>query len=72
MATESLVKKSLALSFQEGIDEDAKPIIKRYSYSNIDTNATAANLLETAQAIASLSKGEALEFTAVDTNALLP
>lgn len=71
MATGVLVKKSLVLAIQEGMDANGKSIVKRYAYSNIDVGATPTNLYETAQAIASLSKGTVVEYTAVDTSALL-
>jgi hypothetical protein len=70
MASEVLVKKSLALTFEEGVDEKGEPITKRYSYSNIKIDATPQNLYDTAQAIAGLSQGTALDATTINTNDL--
>ena len=72
MTTESLYKKVLVLSMQEGVDEKGKAITKKYSYSNILINAAPQNLFDAAKAIADLSNGSSLEFAAVDTKALLP
>jgi hypothetical protein len=72
MTTESLYKKVLVLSMQEGVDEKGKPITKKYSYSNILMNTAPQNLFDAAQAISDLSNGSSLEFAAVDTKALLP
>jgi Protein of unknown function (DUF1659) len=71
MTTESLYKKVLVLSMQEGVDEKGKAIVKKYSYSNILMNAAPQNLFDAAKAIADLSNGSSLEFAAVDTKALL-
>lgn len=72
MTTESLYKKVLVLSMQEGVDEKGKAIVKKYSYSNILMNAAPQNLFDAAKAIADLSNGSSIEFAAVDTKALLP
>lgn len=72
MTTESLYKKVLVLSMQEGVDEKGKPITKKYSYSNILMNAAPQNLFDAATAISDLSNGSSIEFAAVDTKALLP
>jgi hypothetical protein len=72
MTTESLYKKVLVVSMQEGYDEKGKAIVKKYSYSNILINAAPQNLFDAAKAIADLSNGSSLEFAAVDTKALLP
>lgn len=71
MASELVVKKSLVLSFEEGIDKDGKPVIKRYTYNNIQIAAPAQNLLDAAQAIADLFKGTPTEFNTVSNNDLL-
>jgi Protein of unknown function (DUF1659) len=72
MAMEELLKKSLVLTFEEGVNpEDGKPIIKRYAYSNIDKDVTTENLFQAAQALSSLYHGVAYGFTTVDTNDLV-
>jgi len=71
MASEFHVKKTLSLAFQDGINADGDPIIKRYSYSNIKKTATPDDLLATAQAIASLCKGTQRGFTTIDNNDLI-
>lgn len=70
MATETLEKKSLVLAFEEGMDTKGNPIIKRYLYSNIDASAPSQNLLDAAQAIAGLYKGNIVAFNTIDTNSL--
>jgi hypothetical protein len=69
MANEILVKKSLILSVEEGIDEDGKPIVKRYTYSNIRKAATPDELVAGAAALASLYEGTA-SYSTVNTNDL--
>ena len=70
MATELLVKKSLVLTVEEGLDEGGKPIFKRYTYPNIKSDATPDNLVVHAQALASLYNGPAA-FSTVETNDLV-
>jgi hypothetical protein len=70
MAVEALLKKSLVLSFQEGMDEDGEPIVKRYTYSNVVKSATPDALYEAAQALVSLYDGTVDQITTVDTNDL--
>ncbi|WP_050614548.1 DUF1659 domain-containing protein [Bacillus testis] len=54
MATETLLSKQLRLCLQSGIDTQGNPVVKRKSFSNIEGNATVAQLVATAQAIAEL------------------
>lgn len=70
MAVEALLKKSLVLSIQEGIDDDGEPIVKRYTYSNVYKDATPDALHEAAQALVSLYDGTVDQITTVDTNDL--
>lgn len=70
MAMETLIKKSLVLVMSEGVDGDGKPILKRYTYSNINPSATVEQLLAAANALASMYEGNVHEFNTVDTSAL--
>ncbi|PMC34562.1 hypothetical protein CJ195_22375 [Bacillus sp. UMB0899] len=70
MATETLLEKKLVLSFSEGMDEDGKDIIKRYTYSNILQTATSDSLFSAAMALSTLFNGTAQEFGTVDNNIL--
>lgn len=70
MAIETLIKKSLVIAMEEGVDEKGNPIIKRYSYSNVKVGTPSQNLLDAALAIASLCKGTVDEFNVVDTKLL--
>jgi len=54
MAVVQLVDSQLRLVFEAGIDEAGNPIYKNKNYNNIDTGATADQLLAAAQAIAGL------------------
>jgi hypothetical protein len=67
-AMENLLKKSLVLIVNEGMDEDGKEILKRYSYSNIRTDVTADSVYDAAQAIGELYSGTVNEINTVDTN----
>lgn len=69
MAMEALVKKSLVLTIEEGLDEQGESIFKRYTYSNIDKAATPENLVIAAGALADLYDGPA-SFNTVDTHEL--
>jgi len=69
MAMEALVKKSLVLAVEEGLNEKGEPIIKRYTYSNIKGAATPEKLVEAADALADLYNGPA-GFSTVVTNEL--
>jgi hypothetical protein len=68
---ETLIKKTLVLAIEEGLDEKGKPIVKRYSYANIKNSATAENLSAAAHALADLYNGTPYEFTTVNTNVLI-
>lgn len=70
MAMETLLDKKLVLSFSEGIDEEGKDIIKRYTYSNIIETATSDNLFSAAMTLSTLFNGTAQEFGTVDNNIL--
>lgn len=54
MATTQLMDTQLRLVFDNGVDSKGKPVVKNKNFNNIDTNATAEELLQAAQAIASL------------------
>ncbi|WP_044749427.1 DUF1659 domain-containing protein [Bacillus alveayuensis] len=54
MAEVQLMETQLRLVFQMGVDEEGKPMLKNKNFNNIDTQATADQLLSAAQAIASL------------------
>jgi hypothetical protein len=70
MAMETLLEKKLVLAFSEGIDEDGKEIVKRYTYSNVKSAATSDGLIEAATALSTLFNGTVYEFTTVDSNLL--
>ncbi|MFE8698394.1 DUF1659 domain-containing protein [Cytobacillus sp. FJAT-53684] len=70
MAMEALVKKSLILTVEEGLNDKGEPITKRYTYSNIKGNATPDKLVEAAVALAGLCNGPA-NFSTVITNELV-
>lgn len=71
MNRETLIKKTLVLAIEEGLDEKGKPIVKRYSYANIKNGATAESLSAAAHALADLYNGTPYEFTTVNTNVLV-
>lgn len=71
MASEALVKKALALTFEVGIDEKGEPIKKRYTYSNINVLATSQNVFDASQAIAALTNGVATDATTIYTHDLM-
>lgn len=68
---EILEKKSLVLAFQEGVDEKGNPIIKRYTYSNVDSAAAPENFVAGAEALADLYKGTLTEVNTTDSNKLI-
>jgi hypothetical protein len=54
MAVATLLDSQLSLVFNMGVDENGKDIYKRKNYNNVKTSATPDQLLQAAQAIASL------------------
>jgi Protein of unknown function (DUF1659) len=54
MANQIILDSNLSLVYDMGIDSKGNPILKRKSYSNVKTSATPDQLLQVAQAIASL------------------
>jgi hypothetical protein len=56
MATANLVNSVLVLSFDAGMDESGKPIVKRKSFNNIKTQATADQLYAISQALIPLQQ----------------
>ncbi|RFU70977.1 DUF1659 domain-containing protein [Peribacillus saganii] len=54
MATQSLMTSTLRIDFENGMNEKGEPIIKRKAFSNIQSGVTADQLLQAAQALASL------------------
>lgn len=54
MATQVILDSQLSLIFDMGVDENGKAILKRKNYNNVKTTATPDELLQVAQAIASL------------------
>lgn len=71
MNRETLIRKTLVLAIEEGLDDKGKPIIKRYSYTNIKNSATPESLSAAAKALADLYHGTPYEFTTVNTNILI-
>lgn len=54
MAVETLIDSQLSLVFDMGVDENGKAMTKRKNYTNVKTSATPDQMLQAAQAIASL------------------
>ncbi|QGQ48220.1 DUF1659 domain-containing protein [Metabacillus sediminilitoris] len=68
MAVQVLIESQLSLVFDMGLDEKGKVILKRKNYNNIKTSATADQLLQAAQAIASLQTQSLSSIERNDTN----
>ncbi|MGN7941160.1 DUF1659 domain-containing protein [Virgibacillus sp. 6R] len=68
MAVETLLETQLSLVFDIGLDENEKAKTKRKSYSNVKASATPDQLLQAAQAIASLQTEALLYVERNDTN----
>ncbi|MFS0881791.1 hypothetical protein CHH83_25270 [Bacillus sp. 7586-K] len=68
MAVETLLETQLSLVFDMGVDENGKAKTKRKSYSNVKTSATPDQLLQAAQAIASLQSAPLLYVERNDSN----
>jgi hypothetical protein len=71
MAMETLMSKSLVLSFEDGQNKDGKPMIKNYTYSNIIQTSTPDDLLKAAEALASLYNGLNSGITTIEKNDLV-
>mgnify|MGYP001332558694 CR=1 FL=1 len=56
MAQAYIVQSSLRLTFFVGIDQYGKEMFKTRTYSNLNSAATAEQVYQAAQALASLSK----------------
>ncbi|PMC33737.1 hypothetical protein CJ195_26910 [Bacillus sp. UMB0899] len=54
MASQVIIDSQLSLVFDMGTDENGKDILKRKNYNNVKTTATPDELLQVAQALASL------------------
>jgi hypothetical protein len=54
MAVQVLIESQLRLVFDLGLDEKGKTIFKNKNFNNVKTSSTADQLLQAAQAIASL------------------
>ncbi len=73
MAVQMLERTQLRLIFKVGFDaRTKKPILKRKTFSNIKTNATAEQLYRTAEAIASLQEHSLSEVERSDHSNILP
>jgi hypothetical protein len=55
MATEMIKESKLRVSYEVGLSEGGKPIFKTKTYSNVVETATAEQLYQVAQDLASLS-----------------
>ena len=55
MATQMMTSSKLQISYETGVDEKGNPIFKTKTYSNVKEEATADQLLQVAQGLASLS-----------------
>ena len=71
MNRETLMRKTLVVAIEEGLNEKGNPIIKRYTYSNIKNAATPEDLRTAADALAELHKGIPHEYNTVSTSMLV-
>jgi len=72
MAELQVTDVKLRLVFEEGINLDGSPILKRKTLSRIRVAATADQLHDTAQAFASLSSYTFLESNRIETADIQP
>jgi hypothetical protein len=71
MATAFLATSKLRISFQVGMDDDGKPLMRAKTFSNIQKSATPAQLLQAAQAFVALSNDTLNNIERVDNSDLL-
>ncbi|WP_026560951.1 DUF1659 domain-containing protein [Metabacillus halosaccharovorans] len=72
MASQVILDSQLSLVFDMGLDEDGKVILKRKNYNNVKTTATPDELLQVAQALASLQTETLSSIERNDSNQINP
>ncbi|MCM3443479.1 DUF1659 domain-containing protein [Metabacillus halosaccharovorans] len=72
MASQVILDSQLSLVFDMGMDEDGKVILKRKNYNNVKTTATPDELLQVAQALASLQTETLSAIERNDSNQINP
>ena len=72
MASQVILDSQLSLVFDMGLDEDGKDILKRKNYNNVKTTATPDELLQVAQALASLQTETLSSIERNDSNQINP
>jgi len=70
MATANLVDSTMVLSFDAGMDENGKSIVKRKSFNNLKAQVTNDQLYAIAQALIPLQQYPAITVERNDTTAL--
>jgi hypothetical protein len=71
MAQALLTGSKLKLSFQVGMDDEGKPIMKAKTFSNVKREATVDQLWQAAEAIFSLSADQLSNVERIDSSDLL-
>ncbi|MEH7108695.1 DUF1659 domain-containing protein [Bacillus sp. JJ1764] len=71
MANTLLTDTQLRVVYQVGIDEQGKPVLKNKNFNNIKTDASADQLIQTAQAIAALAGDTLYKIERKDSSELL-
>ncbi|MBU7594517.1 DUF1659 domain-containing protein [Metabacillus halosaccharovorans] len=72
MASQVILDSQLSLVFDMGMDEEGKVILKRKNYNNVKTTATPDELLQVAQALASLQTETLSAIERNDSNQINP
>ncbi|PLT34423.1 DUF1659 domain-containing protein [Bacillus sp. V5-8f] len=67
MASQMVYASTLRVTFETGVNEKGEPQLKRKLFSNIKTDATAEELLKTAQSLTNLQKHTLTEIARQDT-----
>lgn len=71
MAEGLLTSSKLKLSFQVGMDDEGKPIMKAKTFNNVKREATVDQLWQAAEAIFSLSADQLSNVERIDSSDLL-
>ncbi|MGJ7910753.1 DUF1659 domain-containing protein [Neobacillus sp. LXY-1] len=71
MANTLLTDTQLRVVYQVGIDDQGKPVLKNKNFNNIKTDASADQLIQTAQAIAALAGDTLYKIERNDSSELL-
>ncbi|WP_409294626.1 DUF1659 domain-containing protein [Peribacillus sp. SCS-26] len=70
MANQSLVTSSLQYTLQTGMNEKNEPVFKKKTLPHVKPAATPDQLLQTAQALAGLSKFELIDVNRQDLQSI--